>query len=153
ACGLNTFACSPPPGSTFPVGATLVTCIATGTHGESNSCTFTVRVVDSRGLCLSTAAMPSGTVCRNPDRATYALNDAVSLTASPTPGWAFSGWSGDASGANNPLRITMTTDKTITANFTSTIPDIILDNTAATFTGSWSTGTGNACYGPDYRYI
>ena len=41
----------------------------------------------------------------------------VSLTATPADGYVFSGWSGDASGSTNPLIITMTGDKNITASF------------------------------------
>jgi len=44
-------------------------------------------------------------------------NANVSLTATPADGYVFSGWSGDASGSTNPLIITMTGDKNITASF------------------------------------
>ena len=49
---------------------------------------------------------------------TYNQNSEVTITATPEPGYAFSGWSGNASGSTNPLTLTMTGDKTITANFT-----------------------------------
>jgi hypothetical protein len=39
-----TVVCSPPSSSTFPIGTTPVTCWATDTLGNSNSCTFTVTV-------------------------------------------------------------------------------------------------------------
>jgi uncharacterized repeat protein (TIGR02543 family) len=69
-------------------------------------------------FALTTTAVPSGTVCRSPDQITYAFNATVKLTAMAAPGWVFSGWSGDASGASNPLPVTVTTDKNIIANFT-----------------------------------
>lgn len=49
---------------------------------------------------------------------TYNQNSEVTITATPAPGYAFSGWSGNATGSANPLTVTMTGDKTITANFT-----------------------------------
>jgi uncharacterized repeat protein (TIGR02543 family) len=59
-----------------------------------------------------------GSVTRNPDQASYPAGSTVTLTATPAPGWSFSGWSGDASGSTNPLQVTMDGNKTITANFT-----------------------------------
>jgi hypothetical protein len=50
------------------------------------------------------------------------------------------------------LQIVMTANKSITATFSSPVVDLIIDNPAATFTGTW--GTDNAAadkYGIDYR--
>lgn len=44
--------------------------------------------------------------------------DSLKLTASPDPGWKFTGWSGDASGTTNPNIIIVTKDMKITATFT-----------------------------------
>ena len=41
----------------------------------------------------------------------------VSATANPNPGWTFAGWTGDASGTTNPTSVTMSSHKSITANF------------------------------------
>jgi len=41
----------------------------------------------------------------------------VAITAIPNDGYRFSEWSGDASGSDNPITITMDSDKSITANF------------------------------------
>jgi hypothetical protein len=43
-CPGVTVACNPPSGSTFPVGATVVTCTATDTSNNTASCAFTVNV-------------------------------------------------------------------------------------------------------------
>jgi len=40
--------CDPPSGSTFPVGDTLVGCVATDAAGNTNFCTFVVRVIPYR---------------------------------------------------------------------------------------------------------
>ena len=47
----------------------------------------------------------------------YTANTAVQLTASPDPGWEFTGWSGDLSGTVNPQTITMNSAKNVTATF------------------------------------
>src|SRR5262245_44167697 len=44
ACGIASFNCVPPSGSTFPVGTTTVTCRAEDNAGLSASCTFTITV-------------------------------------------------------------------------------------------------------------
>jgi len=48
---------------------------------------------------------------------TYNENSNVTVTAAPAEGYTFSGWSGDASGSTNPLSVSMTGDKNITASF------------------------------------
>ncbi len=41
----------------------------------------------------------------------------VELIANARPGWRFTGWSGDASGSDNLITITMNSDKNVTAHF------------------------------------
>jgi uncharacterized repeat protein (TIGR02543 family) len=72
----------------------------------------------SSGFTLDVTVTGSGTVIKNPDQAAYGCDDVVSLTANPTAGWEFSGWSGDLVSATNPDTITMDADKTVTAIFT-----------------------------------
>ena len=44
-CGtITNITCSPPSGSSFPLGPTIVTCAAYDSLGHSNSCTFTINV-------------------------------------------------------------------------------------------------------------
>ena len=64
---------------------------------------------------LTVAASEGGSV--NDPGDTHNENANVSLTASPAEGYAFSGWTGDASGSTNPLSVSMTSDKNITASF------------------------------------
>ena len=64
---------------------------------------------------LAVTASEGGSV--NDPGDTHNENANVSLTATPADGYVFSGWSGDASGSTNPLIITMTGDKNITASF------------------------------------
>jgi uncharacterized repeat protein (TIGR02543 family) len=51
----------------------------------------------------------------------YSSGTTVSITATANPGYTFTSWSGDASGSTNPLNVVMTSNKTITANFTKTV--------------------------------
>jgi uncharacterized repeat protein (TIGR02543 family) len=59
----------------------------------------------------------SGTVSTNPTASAYPHNSTVTLTANPSAGWQFTGWSGDISGTLNPTNVLMDADKVITANF------------------------------------
>jgi len=54
----------------------------------------------------------------------YTAGAVVQLYASPSFGYHFTGWSGDASGTANPLTITMNGSKNITANFASGDPNL-----------------------------
>jgi uncharacterized delta-60 repeat protein len=67
---------------------------------------------------LTVREQGAGVVAREPQANAYTKGQAVRLTAQPFPGQAFLGWSGDASGTQNPLTATLTTNQTITATFT-----------------------------------
>jgi len=67
---------------------------------------------------LTVLEQGAGVVAREPQVNFYTKGQAVRLTAQPFPGQAFLGWAGDASGNQNPLVVTVTTNQTITANFT-----------------------------------
>ncbi|SDG81556.1 ice-binding family protein [Psychroflexus sediminis] len=60
----------------------------------------------------------NGSVTTTPDQAIYSDGTEVILEATPATGYEFSSWSGDATGTNNPLTVTMNADKAVTANFT-----------------------------------
>ncbi|GJM64225.1 InlB B-repeat-containing protein [Persicobacter diffluens] len=53
----------------------------------------------------------------NPGSGSYAAGSIVEITASPSNGYIFTGWSGDVSSASNPLSLTMDNHKTVVANF------------------------------------
>lgn len=69
-------------------------------------------------FALALVAAGKGTVTANPVANRFSTGESVTLTAAPDAGQNFIGWSGDASGTNNPLGVTMNQSKTITANFT-----------------------------------
>jgi len=58
-----------------------------------------------------------GTVTKVPNKVTYDPGEEVILTPSTVAGWLFDHWGGDASGSDNPLTVTMDSNKNITATF------------------------------------
>ncbi|MFY0598975.1 MAG: T9SS type A sorting domain-containing protein [Cyclobacteriaceae bacterium] len=58
-----------------------------------------------------------GEVTQNIDKQTFNNNDEVVIEASPFPGKEFKNWSGDVSSTENPLTVTMDSDKDIIANY------------------------------------
>jgi len=97
----------------------------------------------------------SGSMTANPALSAYPSNSTVTLTATPGLGWTFSNWSGEASGMDNPLIVMMNGNRSLTGNFTSNVPDIMMDNTNATIIGSWTTGNGSSgtgFFGADFIY-
>ena len=70
------------------------------------------------GYTLGVSVTGSGSVARAPDQPTYAFGTGVRLTATPATGWSFTGWSGDVTGATNPVMVTMNADRAVTATFT-----------------------------------
>ncbi|HTH47454.1 MAG TPA: hypothetical protein VMB21_08090 [Candidatus Limnocylindria bacterium] len=69
---------------------------------------------------LTTAASGQGTVSVLPAKSVYLSNDVVSVTATPAPGWVFTGWSGDLSGSVNPSNLVLNANKSVTAIFAPT---------------------------------
>lgn len=69
-------------------------------------------------ITLTARTVGSGSVTVNPDRAWYPISQTVVLTATPSTGWLFAGWSGDATGTASPLTVTLSSSKQITATFT-----------------------------------
>jgi len=66
---------------------------------------------------LTLAAGTGGTIDPLPGVHTYEDGTVVMIEAKPDSGYRFTGWSGDVTSTDNPLTITMDSDKTITANF------------------------------------
>jgi uncharacterized repeat protein (TIGR02543 family) len=115
----------------------------TGTGGGTTSYTLTTGVGSG-----------SGTVTRNPDRTTYTSGAQVTLTATPTTGYTFTGWSGSAAGSTNPLTITMDADKIVTANFQgsgSATTTYEQNNALLVYAGAWSTLPGMSFSGGSYK--
>lgn len=75
-------------------------------------------------LYTLTVAAVNGSVAKSPDQPNYSSGSSVTLTASPTAGFQFGGWSGDAGGKSNPLVLTMNGNKSISATFVPVVPTL-----------------------------
>ncbi len=97
-------------------------CTATFNANQPQTATLTILKAGtgSGTVTRSDGAINCGAVCSNP----YNLNTVVMLTAIPTTGSAFAGWSGDgclpSSGIGHGAMVTMSMDRTCTATFMGT---------------------------------
>ncbi|MDP2115135.1 MAG: ice-binding family protein [Bacteroidota bacterium] len=73
----------------------------------------------------------NGTVLKVPNKTAYNSGEIVELTATPSTGYTFTGWSGDVTGSLNPVSVTMNSNKNVTANFTAVVPDTYTLNVLA----------------------
>lgn len=81
-------------------------------------------------------------VDEDPIQGKYLSGKVLELTANPDLGYRFDGWSGDASGSDNPLSLSMDSDKTISASFVSLITDeAVIIASASSCTGESTTVT------------
>ena len=99
--GSLTPTCTPASGSTFPLGATTVTCTATDASGNTGSTTFTVTVADTTAPTITTpdgttppdltvpATGPNGAVVSFVLGATDGVDGQLSATCSPASGSLF----------------------------------------------------------------
>lgn len=88
---------------------------------QAHEAVFTCTVVS---YTVNTSVLPegSGTVSGG---GSYNCGSTATLQASANPGWEFTGWSGDLSGAQNPADLQVTgSNKSVVANFTQVGPDL-----------------------------
>jgi hypothetical protein len=85
----------------------------------SSSATYTANFVSQYPLAVTVSPAGDGTVGILPTSSDgyYNAGTQVTLTANPSGGWAFSSFSGDATGTVNPTTVTMNGIRTVTANF------------------------------------
>ncbi len=70
----------------------------------------------------------NGAVSISPDQELYEINTEITLTATPAEGYAFTSWSGDIEGTENPSTVTVSEAMDITANFTMITYDVTFDD-------------------------
>ena len=80
-----------------------------------------VNIVLPPSFPLSVAPSPGGTVALNPAGGLYLSNTIVTLTATPTNGWSFLYWAGDAWGGTPSVNVTMDAAKSVQAVFGTTL--------------------------------
>jgi hypothetical protein len=66
---------------------------------------------------LNATSLGGGAVTVDPLAAPYLNNSLATLTATPTPGWSFLQWLGDASGTNQTISVSVTRNKCLQAVF------------------------------------
>jgi hypothetical protein len=77
----------------------------------------TYRAEASGDTWLTIRATEGGTTVPAPGNYSYSRGSVVQVTAQPFAHYLFTGWSGHATGAANPVAITMSESKSVTANF------------------------------------
>jgi uncharacterized repeat protein (TIGR02543 family) len=107
------------------------TATQTVVHMDEEDVTITATFYFSpTGYILTVNTVGNGSVTKNPDQATYDPGDVVTLTAVADTGWVFYEWSGDLTGSDNPDTVTMTSDKEVTATFTTGPDEYVLTVTS-----------------------
>jgi len=109
----------------------------------------TPRGIPANNFVVVTEASPfsGGTVSKDPPNLYYTAGTEVTLTATPSSGWKFDGWEGDASGTNATTKIIVNAKKNVTAKFSlSADNDINLvkdgNFSGTSLSSSWSLNIG-----------
>jgi uncharacterized repeat protein (TIGR02543 family) len=112
--------------------------------------TNTPTAIPCYSLAVSQNPTAGGTVSVSPDSncagGLYTTGTAVTLSTSPNTGYQFANWSGDASGANTSVVITMNANKSVTANFSQlcyTVSTAVSPNNSGTVGVSPSPNCGS----------
>jgi hypothetical protein len=71
---------------------------------------------------LATSVVGGGSLTIVPDLPAYGCGASVEISALADGGWQFDHWTGSATGSDNPLTVTMSGDKSITAVFVDIAP-------------------------------
>jgi hypothetical protein len=84
---------------------------------------------------LTMAVSPSGGGTTDPSVGVHAAaqGSTVAITAIPASGYVFSSWSGAVTGSTNPTTVSMTANRSVTANFT--VAPVVVTFTGAEFLG------------------
>ena len=94
----------------------------------------------------------NGSVIRSPLASSFAAGTVVTLTAQPDMGYHFANWTGAVSSTQNPLTITMDSDKSLTANYATgdlthgTLQVTITPASALSAGAMWSIDGGSTWY-------
>lgn len=77
------------------------------------------------------ATQGGGSISLDPPGGTYEQGTVVTVTAVPEPDYRFDHWEGDASGATNPLNLTVKSDIILTAVFIQRVEGTVTFSTSA----------------------
>ena len=106
----------------LPLTLTSDSIVATSTQGPDIEGMLTLRAPPlppgQQQYTLTVNVVGNGTVTVSPQSATYLSGTVVTLTAIPeSVNFTLSAWSGDITGTQNPINVTMDGNKTVTATF------------------------------------
>lgn len=106
---------------------------ATITMSSNKDVTANFRVIQ---YTLATSISPPEGGSTSPSSGSYDGDSSFTLTATPSSGYEFVSWSGDASGTNPTVTITMDSDKNVVANFVTIMQEITYTMPTGTISGS-----------------
>ena len=143
-----------PGGETFldpntSAASTLLKIPSTPQGGSFDTTTLVVSPASAFTLTSGTSGSGSGSIKSFPTGASFPAGTIVELTAVPSTGSTFAGWSGACSGTG-ACKVTMSSNQSVTATFNLTIYDLTLSMTGSgrgTITPSpEGTGCGTNCH-------
>ena len=147
----------------FPLMMDFTDIVAASTKGADVQGTLTLDAPPlppgQQQYTLTVNVVGNGTVTINPQSATYLSGTTVTLTAVPeNENFTLSAWSGDISGTQNPISITMDGNKTVTATFRAAVHGLLGDlnhdgkvdlKDLALFESVWSLKKGDPGFIPE----
>ncbi|MDL1911680.1 hypothetical protein FBQ81_13485 [Chloroflexi bacterium CFX6] len=124
-----------------------------GTYGFGPYTTFTSFALSGDCYILTMNVVGSGSVPPPAQTCSggYTAGTVIQLTALPSTGFAFGGWSGDASGTTNPVSITMNGNKNVTATFRGEI--LIAPNGSLTSWNNTFSWTGHSASAATHYFL
>lgn len=132
--------------SALAAGKATITATTTDGGFVSNSSLTVTNVVVPKQYTVTTAVSGSGAVSLSPAGGTYPEGTQVTITATPASGYKFSNWSGAVSDTINPVKITVTANVSITANFTPNANQGNCSDPSPVMLPFKKDGTGEYCF-------
>jgi hypothetical protein len=127
ACSSGAFSLSYVLPGTLSVGTSYTIRVSINDNAtNSNSATATFIRATNRTLTISktgtgtVSSSPAGINCGATCSVAFLSSQTVVLTATPSPGWTFSGWSGGLCSGTGTCSVPMSVDRSVTATFIET---------------------------------
>ncbi|HMA65434.1 MAG: glycoside hydrolase family 44 protein [Fibrobacterota bacterium] len=100
----------------------------------------TVDLLTKTTYTLNASTLGNGKILQSANGMRFTEGSQVTLTAVPDSGWSFDGWVGTDSSRNNAITITMNSNKTVQAQFSSSL-ELIPNGNFSNGTANWSLNT------------
>jgi polygalacturonase len=126
-------------------GSLSVSWTSTVSRSAYSAVAFAPTAVPTYTVGTSVSPVGAGTVALSPNQANYASGTSVTVTATPAPYYAFTGFTGDLSGTTNPGTLLVDGNKSLTANFAITqcslTINVVGQGTATPSSGNYNCGS------------